>query len=701
MLRSGWLLYGTAVIAAAIAVALARVWMTGAVAAGVGAALSAGAAVVSERLRPSERPRHLRREWPDHLAKSQPGLLPRVFQLGDPADWGVHCTRRGVEHDGSRVTTPYVPRDVDGQMGEALSRGGFVLLLGESAAGKSRTAFEAVRRHLPDHAWVCPFTRRSIEVAVDAACRASRSVLWLDDLENYLGPDGLTEALVRRMLDHPRAEVVLVATIRSEEHCRYDAREGSRLTGADRDLWRTERGVVDQARVIRVERMWSWAEIERARQQAAPDRPLTLALRASSRYGIAESLACGPELVNAWRDAWSRGAHPRGAALVTAVVDYRRAGLRRPIPLVWARADHEPYLRARGGAQLLSAETLDRALAWACQPVRATSGLLVHDPTTDHLLAFDYLLACDGMEPVPDHLWYALLPRVTEEEAYDLGLVAHGELRLRRARAAFLKALQRPVSGAELALALVLADAGRPREAITLLEDLRRRGAGDPLTLDRQLAHCIAEAGEFREAVRRFADLARRTDQLLGPNHPDTLGVRHEAAYCAGEAGDLSTSVQELTALAVQRHRALGPDHPDTLATRRSLAWYQGMAGHADEAAAALHGLLIDAEAALGLRDPHVLAVRASLAWLRGSSGAWDRAARELTEVLHDRLDVLGADHPHTLATRQQIALATAHNGDRRQARDMLVRLVADMRGCLEPGHPHLAGAMHALEALS
>jgi hypothetical protein len=100
--------------------------------------------------------------------------------------------------------------------------------------------------------------------------------------------------------------------------------------------------------VVRVERLWSPTELRRTRV-LAPSRRIGAALQACDRFGIAESLSCGPELVNLWKDAWACGAHPRGAAIVTAEVDCRRAGLRRPVPVAWVRRAHEAYLTVRGG----------------------------------------------------------------------------------------------------------------------------------------------------------------------------------------------------------------------------------------------------------------------------------------------------------------------------------------------------------------
>ena len=59
-----------------------------------------------------------------------------------------------------------------------------------------------------------------------------------------------------------------------------------------------------------------------------------------------------------WQDAWAAvvddrsAGGPRGAALVAAAVDLRRAGYHRPVPLDLLRELHADQLSGRGGAAL-------------------------------------------------------------------------------------------------------------------------------------------------------------------------------------------------------------------------------------------------------------------------------------------------------------------------------------------------------------
>jgi hypothetical protein len=85
------------------------------------------------------------------------GWLPRVSALTDPIALGVHPATPITERDvssgwsagkaGLPARVPvYVPRDLDARLDAALARSGLVVLYGDSTAGKSLAAYEAMRR---------------------------------------------------------------------------------------------------------------------------------------------------------------------------------------------------------------------------------------------------------------------------------------------------------------------------------------------------------------------------------------------------------------------------------------------------------------------------------------------------------------------------------------------------------------------------
>ncbi|MGW6708694.1 tetratricopeptide repeat protein, partial [Streptomyces sp. NPDC054956] len=596
----GWVGYLGAVGLGAGAVALATVWTSGPWAAGIGAAVAALSGLAADRMRPEEDtgPRTA-----GEVLRTARGRIPLLREVDRPELAGVHPAEAPGE------PPAYIERDAEPRLRSALERARFVLVVGESTAGKTRLAYEVARTRYPRHAFVRPLSRAALPEAVRIAARRRHAVLWLDDLEDYLGAGGLTAAQLATL-----ETAVTIATIRVQEYRRYDAREESRLTGSDRDAWRAQRDLLHQAAVIRLPRHWSARERHRA--AAHQDDPrIGAALRAGERFGVAEVLAAGPELLASWENGWAPGANPRGAAVVAAAVDCRRAGLRRPVSREWLRELHAPYLAARGGGDL-QPEPFAEAMDWACAAAYATSGLLIGNYGAG-FTAFDYLLNAPGHGPVPDHLWSGLLARVEPADAYDMGLVAHQEGRLARAVEALDLASRGGVPGAELPLAIAIGDSGKPHRAAADLAGISRRRADrlgprhpDTLAARHQLAFFVGESGNLRAAVSRFTELLADATEVLGPDHPDTLAARHQLAYFTGEAGDPRAAARQLEELLTDRLRVHGPGHPQVLATRRSLIWFRP--GDPAETDRELARLLAEAEATEGIGpdDPHTLAIR-------------------------------------------------------------------------------------------
>ena len=143
----------------------------------------------------------------------------------DPRRLGVHAAI-SVPGMADEVLPEYVPRDADdGELGvrakvaAAAKRGGFVLLVGGSSVGKTRSAFEAVTALLPE--WWLVHPSGPGEVAALAAAPTPRTVVWLDELQRYLdGEHGLTGGVVRARLNAPDP-VVIIGTLWPDRYAAY------------------------------------------------------------------------------------------------------------------------------------------------------------------------------------------------------------------------------------------------------------------------------------------------------------------------------------------------------------------------------------------------------------------------------------------------------------------------------------------------
>jgi hypothetical protein len=371
--------------------------------------------------------------------------LPVVSDVHNPIALGVHPAAdlsdpdtsaemgvAGLRGLPSRVPV-YVPRDLDAKLDTALARalaqGGLVLLHGDSTAGKSRTAFEAMRR-LPGRLWLLvPRQRGSLRALLDGGIKLRDVIVWLNDLERYLGVDGLDVGLLRRLISGDR-RVLVLATMRAREYNLRSPERERDHSGLEGDVLRTDRELLDQAVTLEVQRQFSKAELQQARERAWDPR-IADALTHADQYGLAEYLAAGPRLWTRWRNgrAVDNPVEERvGAAIVAAALDCRRAGFNRPVPIDLLRLlCPDPAYLDRPAATRLTPALFEKGMEWATTPVQATSALLT--PDKDGYMAFDYLVDTLQNDPngpaIPRSVWERLLAVLRPMDIVELGVSAY------------------------------------------------------------------------------------------------------------------------------------------------------------------------------------------------------------------------------------------------------------------------------------
>ncbi|GGO47103.1 tetratricopeptide repeat protein [Streptomyces lasiicapitis] len=429
---------------------------------------------------------------------AQAGAPQRYLQDPDrwplARDWdalaaGAHRARPGK--DGSKLP-PYVARDIDEELRErvreAAEEGGLVLVVGDSTAGKTRAAFEAIRELLPEYRVLAPPVGARLRPAPEAleACGHLRCVVWLDDLEQYLGPEGLEPEVLAEFV---RLRVPVVATMRLKPYETFSAADEG---GAAQSWAGLGARVLRTAEVVDLDRLWSEGELARAGD--CDDSRIADAVVHHGTYGIAEYMAAGPVVMQEWRRARRVCGHARGAALVTAAVDLSRAGLRGPYSRGLLVEVHERCLAEAGGS-VLRPEGLEEAFAWASGVRLGVTSPLV--PMAEGWSAFDYLV--DGTESaVPDWVRETALAHAAGDD--DRSAIATSAYRggaLHVAEAAVRPLADKGDTRAACNLALVLDKTGRTEEAETLCRHAHEKGQ---LHATFSLAHLLSRSGLTEEA---------------------------------------------------------------------------------------------------------------------------------------------------------------------------------------------------------
>ena len=638
------------------------------------------------------------------------GRLPKVSQVRDPLYLGVHpasapdpALDRKQPTVMSRVPA-YVPRDIDDQVRELLAQGGFVLLVGDATAGKSRTGYEAMTATLTEHTLIAPHDREALPCALAKAAATKQCVLWLDDLESYLGSGALTRNKITGLVSGDGTHRVILATLRAAEETRYTSETAG--PEAARQAHRAVHEVLDQAHRLRLPRLFSPAEQRRAEARDWDPR-IADAVAHADTYGIAEYLAAAPELLRDWENAWTPNtdpsvpANPRGAALVTAAVDIRRAGWSTPISTKLLDQVHEHYLVSLGGSRL-QPEPLASAWDWACRPRRATTALLQRE--SDHRVqVFDYLVDVVQRRALPsDHVPERIV-RVAVEfgspaESDSLAATAYLQGRYSLAEWAYRRAYETRVQRPDLGInhpdtlasrnnrALALKALGRVQEAEVehrAVRDALERvlGPEHPHTLISRgdLARVLQTLGRLQEAEPEQRAVRDALDRVLGPEHPDTLASRGDLARVLQALGRLDEAEAEHRAVLEIRHRTLGPEHPSTLASRGSRASALHDLGRLEEAEAEHRAVLNIRIRLLGPEHPRTLTSRGDLARTLRDLGELKEAEAEHRAVLEIRHRVLGAEHHSTLASRGILA-SVIHDLGRLEEAEAEHRVVLDIR---------------------
>lgn len=420
---------------------------------------------------------------------------------------------------------PYVCRDADdaAELKDSFRRGGLVIIEGESAAGKTRTAYEAMRRLAPERRVIVPRDLTSLRAIADAGVQFRDAVIWLDDINDYLSAGGLDAGILDRLCPPGRTDVLVLATLRAE------ARKELSVPGLEVSVARAVRETLGRASLIPLSRELSASERQRAEDLREADPRIATALDQETGAGFAEYLAAAPEIRDRWRSARD-GENIVAGAIISAAVDARRLGYVSPMPRALLRALHGLYLESRQ-AHLPGLPGFGQALDWARQPVRGASGCLISISGSTYR-PFDYLVETaqvSGMEAPPE-VWPVLLAHATQSDLLAIGLSAYRAGRTDISESAWRKSADNGNTDAMFNMGILLAESGQLDESERRYRQAAAAGHTDAMNnLGLLLDESSPDEAElwWRKAAR--AGLA---------NAMSNLAVRLDESGRSGEAED-------------------------------------------------------------------------------------------------------------------------------------------------------------------
>jgi tetratricopeptide (TPR) repeat protein len=690
----------------------------------VTAAAVVAAVAVPTKLLLSRIERADKRTEDQRLTVSATAVRIKVRDVKDPVMLGVHraVTPEGVAlSDDLRDGMPvYVPRDVHEDVAAQLKPGGFVLLVGDSAAGKSRLAFEAISQVLGAHVLFAP-EPTGLLASIEEIVGKRDAVLWLDDLERFLVAEhALTTTAVDRVLGGPDHRRVIIATLRLQE---LEALDREPESDSDRVSSEGKRRVLALAIRVPVSRAFTKDETERARNRAHDPR-IAEALTHSDDYGLAEYLGAGPQLLQRWLDGKESKEHRRGAALVEAAVECRRAGFLSPLPRALLTEAHTHYLPTTRAMP----EDLEAAWSWVEKRWRGSVALLEPgDKETVH--AFDYVVDhVQRTKPLGDHILEAVvlsaLNHASTADMASIADIAYAAGRYHLAHTAYSQvvSLRSDQSGPNdlsvlsnrNSLALVLRELGRFAEAEVehrAVLQIREELGGDrsnTLTVRNNLALVLGDLGRFVEAEAEARAVFEIRVRELGADHLKTLTSQNNLASALQDLGRLVEAEVEYQAVLEVRMRILGARHPETLATRNNLASVLGDLGRFAEAEAEARAVFEIQVRELGADHPKTLTSRNNFGLALQKLERFVEAEVEYQAVVEGRMRVLGAGHPATLTVRNNLASVLLDLGRLAEAEAELRAVLEARSRMLGVDHPdtllsrsYLGSVLHRLGRLA
>ena len=224
-------------------------------------------------------------------------------------------------------------------------------------------------------------------------------------------------------------------------------------------------------------------------------------------------------------------------------------------------------------------------------------------------------------------------------------------------------------------------------------------GPDHPDTVDSRnsLALAYLAGGQAAEAIPLFERTLIEQERLRGPDDPHTLTSQCNLATAYLNAGRAAEAILHFELTLAARERVLGPDHPDTLNSGSGLASAYLAAGRPAEAILLFELILPAREWLLGPDHLSTVITRGNLASAYREGGQLAEAISLFELTLAARERVLGPEHPDTLSSRNNLANAYREAGRAAEAIPLVELTLAAQERVLGRDHPKVLSSRHNL----
>jgi serine/threonine protein kinase len=245
---------------------------------------------------------------------------------------------------------------------------------------------------------------------------------------------------------------------------------------------------------------------------------------------------------------------------------------------------------------------------------------------------------------------------------------------------------------------------GRTVKVIDLLanavNELDQAFRDEPLmkaTLLTAIGETYSGLGMNTEAFAAFEGALRLRREVLGDDHPSTLGSMNSVAMAHYDAGSLDRAVSMLEVTLQKRRSTLGDGHPDTIETSNDLAVAYWKIGQAKQAIPLYESTLSKVRVSLGEDHTDTLTIMDNLGVAYAEAGQHQDAIRLHEKAMAQFAAKLGPDHLTTLVTKNNLARALQGAGRVSESIAIYKQAITGLQIKLTDEHPTTLAARNGL----
>ncbi|XP_065680476.1 kinesin light chain 2-like [Hydra vulgaris] len=201
--------------------------------------------------------------------------------------------------------------------------------------------------------------------------------------------------------------------------------------------------------------------------------------------------------------------------------------------------------------------------------------------------------------------------------------------------------------------------------------------------------------GKYNEALEIFYSVEKIRTEILGINHPNTIGTKHNIAICLKSMGKYNEALEICYSDEKIQTEILGINHPDTIRTKHSIAICLKSMGKYNEALEIYYSVEKIQTEILGINHLETIRTKHNIAICLYDMGKYNEALEIYYSVEKIQTEILGINHPETIRTTHNIATCLDDMGKYNEALEIYYSVEKIQTEILGINHPETTRTKH------